>query len=91
MAIPFLRSPTPDLIWHDGPPPHVGWWNASRYKAPRSWRWWDGADWSIAVNEDYGAPEVANAVLYLDMTLQEDPIKWRHYYPTNARVPRIAP
>ena len=41
-----------ERIWHSGPPPHVGWWNASFdfVKGNNDWRWWDGKCWSIVVD-----------------------------------------
>jgi hypothetical protein len=30
-------------IWHKGPPPHVGWWNASLFRESGIWRWWNAS------------------------------------------------
>ncbi len=35
--------------WAEGPPPCVGWWNASVVRDPDCRRWWDGKCWSRAV------------------------------------------
>lgn len=35
--------------WHEGPPPHVGWWCASPYRGYNIWRWWNGHQWSVGV------------------------------------------
>jgi len=35
--------------WAKGPPPSIGWWNASRMRNERARRWWNGASWSVAV------------------------------------------
>lgn len=32
--------------WHEGAPPHVGWYVASRFKRGDRFRYWDGALWS---------------------------------------------
>lgn len=74
--------------WHKGPPPHIGWWNASTYRSDRTWRWWDGSLWSRSAAPGKSAKEAAR--------LARNPspvsgIEWTDYWPENARVPRIAP
>lgn len=32
--------------WHKGPPPSVGWWQASAFRDPSMLRWWNGSYWS---------------------------------------------
>jgi len=79
-----------DRKWHKGPPPHVGWWNASLYKNPRVWRWWDGDCWSFPAfmnDSPQAASHFANQISANSLS----DIEWTHYYPTNARVPRIDP
>lgn len=76
--------------WHKGPPPHVGWWNASILKNTDIWRWWDGINWSESTKcifNAFVAGEVAKRRAPETATL----IKWTDYYPANARVPRIDP
>lgn len=34
--------------WASGPPPSVGWWNASTREDPDARRWWSGRVWSAA-------------------------------------------
>ena len=33
--------------WHEGPPPSIGWWPASRSREPDLFRWWNGKWWSV--------------------------------------------
>ncbi len=78
-----------ERTWHKGPPPHIGWWNASRIGATDCWRWWDGGCWSAPVWDGGGA-------CYAGVTAKiKDPeqsiIEWSDYWPENARVPRIDP
>lgn len=76
--------------WHKGPPPHVGWWNASQYMFEDCWRWWDGKQWS----KPAWADEPVHLAVYASR-LKEGPknecIEWTDFYPKNARVPRINP
>jgi len=73
--------------WHNGPPPHVGWWNASNNKSPDVWRWWDGSRWSLSVVGCFASARRAAAISKSKTT---DPrIQWSTYWPENARVPRI--
>ncbi len=75
--------------WYKGPPPHVGWWNASLSKVENVWRWWDGKSWSIAANESDNSKSAAERTEF--MVHLNDRIEWSDYYPKNARVPRIDP
>lgn len=75
--------------WRKGPPPHVGWWNASVARDPDMWRWWNGTHWSIAIHRAASAREIALRVV-LPVYTDED-VRWTTYYPANARVPRVAP
>lgn len=76
-------------IWHKGPPPHVGWWNASTQRASWAWRWWDGKQWSYAVHDTFSAAGAAERAF--KSTAFQDEIRWTDYYPVNARVSRIDP
>lgn len=78
-----------DLVWRDGPPPHIGWWNASLIKDVDAWRWWNGVGWSEACFPEYGAKEAALNAKEIMPYLGE--IFWTDYWPENARVPRINP
>lgn len=97
-----LAGNTPDPEkWHGGKPPHAGWWNASRTRNHRTWRWYDGRQWSKAftvseidskgtLDRWCGAPteeDVADKA-YKD---RSKPIRWSYHYPKNARVERKAP
>ena len=76
--------------WHKGPPPHVGWWNASPVGDANMWCWWNGNNWSASVpnweNQDFAA-ELSGFPSKYNCT----EILWRDHYPKNARVPRIDP
>lgn len=82
------------LVWHSGPPPHVGWWNASVSHDQSSWRWWNGVCWSKAAYDDEDAEFAArraNIVYAGDDVYCGNDIRWTHYYPDNAQVPRVDP
>lgn len=74
--------------WHKGPPPHVGWWEASWNRNAGIWRWWDGYRWSVHVDQH---AQAAGALARKKVFVDADEIEWTHYYPKNARVPRIDP
>lgn len=77
-------------IWHKGPPPFVGWWNASIERADDVWRWWNGKQWGIAVKEG-DSNFLVTAFARERTILRPDEIEWTDYWPKNARVPRIDP
>ena len=74
--------------WHNGPPPHVGWWNASWCRLETSWRWWDGKTWSLAATPKYSAEDAAGVS---EQPYHQSDIEWTDFYPENARVPRVGP
>lgn len=76
--------------WHSGPPPHIGWWNASRLELINIWRWWDGREWSTCVGERSPISAVVRSAGSKErLPLSE--FSWSDYWPENARVPRIDP
>ena len=75
--------------WHSGPPPHVGWWNASVQQDQDSWRWWNGRQWSQVAFA--GESAVTGRRAAMQKAPRELVIKWSDYWPKNARVPRIKP
>jgi len=77
-------------VWKKGPPPHVGWWNASYFESKNSWRWWNGKKWSIDVFPWDCLVDVAKAAAN-KARHGGIGIEWTTYYPKNARVPRINP
>ena len=90
-ALEMYDQPNSDgIIWHSGPPPHVGWWNASRGKADYAWRWWNGEYWSISVSTTDDAELAAQCALHGE-PIHHEQIQWTDYWPENARVPRIVP
>jgi hypothetical protein len=81
-------------VWHTGPPPHVGWWNADWVWQQKDvgafvWRWWDGNGWGGACFEDDSAEAVVNYSALCFRNPKD--IVWTTYWPKNARVPRIDP
>jgi hypothetical protein len=84
-----MESTKSKRVWHKGPPPHVGWWNASFYSLDEVWRWWDGEKWSIPSETNINAGYAARQASIASSSQRE--IKWNDYYPEGARVPRIDP
>ena len=79
-----------DRIWHQGPPPHVGWWNAATIRDSCAWRWWNGHHWSMVVYPHHTLPHVEVSAItrasWLDIA-----IEWTDYWPPNARCARLNP
>lgn len=78
-----------ERVWHKGPPPHVGWWNASVIRVEENWRWWEAGEWSNPAYFDE-PPEVA-ADIATHVSPEQSAIEWTDYWPENARVPRLDP
>ena len=76
------------LTWHKGPPPHIGWWNASIGSNSTAWRWWDGKQWSITAYSEESEHWVNSCATQKS---EMDGIEWTYHWPKNARVPRINP
>jgi len=76
-----------DRIWNQGPPPHIGWWNASISHSSSAWRWWNGSHWSFVAYDDYTATRARHQAAKLTRA----DIEWTDYYPVDARVARVAP
>lgn len=74
--------------WHKGPPPHIGWWNASVNRDGGIWRWWTGRRWSLPASSRCSAKEAAGEAR---LPATASGIQWTDYWPEDARVPRIAP
>ena len=70
-------------VWRSGPPPSIGWWNASVYKAGDRWRWWDGKCWSYPAYPEFSMSEVLEAVKLKH--LSNTSVYWNDYWPENAR------
>lgn len=81
-----------DRIWHKGPPPHVGWWNATSDKtfAPYAFSWWDGKRWSLGSQPHHSAELAASRAMRYRPPGSK-PVEWSDYWPENARVPRADP
>lgn len=78
--------------WYNGPPPHVGWWNASFSRSKEAWRWWNGKGWSVPAYEDQPLLEVKEKARIPSLIPKSGKrIEWSDYWPENARVPRIDP
>lgn len=52
-----MESTEKERVWHKGPPPHIGWWNASLHFDLNAWRWWDGENWSMSTSISLSAAE----------------------------------
>lgn len=74
----------PSVVWHLGPPPHVGWWNASTGRSPKMWRWWDGNFWSVPFHPE--SKDFSKMAYH-----KSDQIEWTNDWPANARIERVAP
>lgn len=77
-----------EQIWHSGPPPYIGWWNASTNQNREYWRWWNGKVWSHVLCDDDVMPSLKMLSLTFDCPCH---IQWTDFWPENARVPRIDP
>ena len=79
-------------VWNSGPPPHVGWWNASEFRDPLAWRWWNGKTWSLVAWAGC-LPETAGKSASARQLARwgSGSIMWSTHWPKNARVPRVVP
>lgn len=79
--------------WRKGPPPHVGWWNATSdpKDAPETFSWWNGRRWSLGSQPDADAEMAARRAKFPRDIGDAPNVRWTHYYPLNARVPRVDP
>lgn len=86
-----MISSESNRVWNSGPPPHVGWWNASAVRDSEVWRWWDGADWSWGVSASASLEfATINGSVGASVWSPEE-LEWTDYYPSNAAVPRLDP
>ncbi len=76
--------------WHTGPPPHIGWWEASAVRAKNKWRWWNGEYWSLYCVAEDDLDAVAKFSEQKSFLMSHE-IYWTDYWPENARVPRMKP
>lgn len=82
-----------ERVWKPGPPPHIGWWNASAVlmsPSPHAWRWWDGRKWSFNCQQGDSDEWLKNAIPQKE-NYETDKMVWSDYWPKNARVPRVDP
>lgn len=77
-----------DRVWHKGPPPFIGWWNASFSIDEDIWRWWDGEYWSVPATPVDSFDDIS--LIAKDKSYASN-IEWTTYWPENARVPRVWP
>jgi hypothetical protein len=75
--------------WKSGPPPHVGWWNASTFRYESLWSWWDGEMWSSFVMDNMDETYAGSHALRREYS--SNAVFWNDYWPENARVPRVDP
>lgn len=79
-------------VWHSGPPPHVGWWEAAFEGLHTGyWGWFDGTGWSRFAHESKSAEYAAEQAEHPGGEYVPMRIEWSDYWPKNARVPRIDP
>ncbi len=78
------------IVWHKGPPPHVGWWNASVGRRLHVWRWWDGKRWSLPAFPHHDAVDANQKAQNKPDSTKVD-IPWNFRWPLGAAVPRIDP
>ena len=62
-------------VWHNGPPPDIGWWPASSFRSIFLLRYWDGHNWSVVVSADKGQNVAANAARKIEVYNQRQ-IEW---------------
>ena len=71
--------------WHKGPPPGIGWYNASRVRDEEIWRWRGNGWWSAPVDSNEPAKNAAKRAKLRD---HFGDIEWTTYWPKGARVER---
>lgn len=68
--------------WHKGPPPSIGWWQASNARQSRILRWWNGVHWSEPVHVTESAEKAARIAKFRDYgcSVQDiyEGIEWKH-------------
>ena len=79
------------LIWNEGPPPFVGWWDASLCRGSAAWRWWNGQNWSTPAWAEMSAWAAADCAQMPCLKAHEPFIQWTDHWPENARVERRKP
>jgi hypothetical protein len=77
-----------DKIWHEGQPPHIGWWWARTYGAI-GLRWWDGKYWSVYVDAIDSIEDVIFASV--SRSIYQKKVFWCWLWPVDAIVARINP
>jgi hypothetical protein len=82
-----MESTLKNRVWKKGPPPHVGWWNASTCGALAAWRWWDGKRWSRVVYSFASAHRAKFSAGRAAPT--QYIVEWNDFWPEDARVPRL--
>lgn len=84
-----IESTETKRVWHKGPPPFVGWWNACEYNLGSTWRWWDGKAWSVALGANCQTEDTLAGLAKVRTTATR--VRWNDYWPEDARVPRVDP
>lgn len=74
-------------VWHSGPPPWIGWVNASVSKLPSLWRWHHGNGRYSAPVYAYRDADTAGEIAKMkDITNRC--VLWTDYWPEDGRVTR---
>jgi hypothetical protein len=63
--------------WRKGPPPCVGWWNASVAQDPLCRRYWNGERWSRAAYVGGTSDERTEKHRLIRAVWNPDQIEWR--------------
>lgn len=69
---------TKKTVWHEGPPPSIGWWPASLVRNKKCLRWWNGFAWSYAVYKADDPIVVARTAGRRAPTAVQGCIEWTH-------------
>lgn len=64
----------PEVKWHKGSPPSIGWWPASCAGNIKAIRWWDGKRWSITASPENTAKEAEHISKTKDFL--DENIRW---------------
>jgi hypothetical protein len=89
---PVEENSDPDA-WHEGPPPAIGWWNATNADPPyrrynscsEFWRFWNGRFWTTSLCHTGGSAPRRDTLRFYETSSDPDggshPIVWRYRQP----------
>lgn len=76
--VALIQEFSTDNDWHKGPPPSVGWWQASISKDPACLRWWNGKNWSAPCSKEDSKNEIARHSMEPCRKEIAGFIEWKH-------------